>query len=251
MRVPRIYTSQTLAPGDTVELDSAASHYLARVLRMQAGRELVVFNGTGGEYRAAILDVSKTTVTLLVESFSENNRASPLSIDLAIGISRGERMDWVLQKATELGVSRVTPLFTERTEIKLKAERLEKKLLHWRQIMISACEQCQLNILPELRQPRTLSELCADTDPTQLKLVLHHRADQSLAAMNGAMQRPPSSVLLLVGPEGGLSEEEIELVLHNQFQPLKLGPRVLRTETAPIVVLTAVQQLWGDLNEIA
>lgn len=250
MRVPRIYTPVNLTSGSTIELDGAAAHYLIRVLRMQAGRELIVFNGTGGEYKATILDQSKTAATVSIGNFNPENRASPLHVELAIGISRGERMDWVLQKATELGISCISPIFSERTEVKLKGERLEKKLQHWQQILVSACEQCQLNLLPELKAPQTLPELCGRTEANQIRLVLHHRADKSLTSMHNAMQQRPGSVLLLVGPEGGLSDEEIELALRSQFQPLKLGPRVLRTETAPLVALTAVQQLWGDLNEI-
>lgn len=251
MRVPRLYTSQTLVSGSTIELDAAASHYLTRVLRMQTGRELILFNGTGGEFAATLQELSKSGATVAIGEHFQIDRVSPVAIELAIGISRGERMDWILQKATELGVYRITPLFSERTEVKLKGERLERKLQHWRQIVISACEQCQLNIPPLLGEPANLNTYLSQPGDNSLKLVLHHRADQSLDDLNKTLQQPPSSVVLLVGPEGGLSEEEIAWALGNHFHPLKLGPRILRTETAPIVALSAVQQLWGDLNDIA
>ena len=250
MRIPRIFTPQELHSNSVITLDSAASHYLTRVLRMQAGRELVLFNGQGGEFSARIESLDKQCASVVCLHKVELNRDSPLQIELVIGISRGERMDWILQKATELGVSHIQPVFSARTEVRLKGDRLQKKLLHWQQILISACEQCQLNIVPKLIAPVNLEDYCRDKANAQLKFVLHHRTDQSLAALNKTLQQPPSSVVLLVGPEGGLSEDEISLALDNNFKPLKLGPRVLRTETAPIVALSVVQQLWGDLNDI-
>ena len=240
MRIPRIFTSQPLVCGQTIELDAAASHYLSKVLRMQPDREVILFNGEGGEFAARITEITKKSVTLLVGDFEAENRQSPLKLELAIGVSRGERMDWVLQKATELGVTRITPLFTERTEVKLSGERLQKKMAHWQQILISACEQCQRNILPELVEPLTLEAWLPHSEAS-LKLVLHHRDNQGMPAAVTA-----DSVALLIGPEGGLSEEEITLARAQHFSPLTLGPRVLRTETAPIVAISLVQYLWGD-----
>lgn len=215
---------------------------------MQVERELVVFNGEGGEYQAQISSIDKNTVWIHTTRFIPDNRCSPLNTELAIGISRGERMDWVLQKATELGVSRIVPLQSERTEVKLSKERLQKKLAHWQQIIVSACEQSQRNVLPELAQPQPYRDFCRGQTATQFKFILHHRSKQSLSELNKTLQQPPSSVVLLVGPEGGLSEEEIEFALASDFRALTLGPRVLRTETAPIVALSLLQQLWGDLN---
>lgn len=250
MRIPRVYTPQKLVAGDLIQLENSASHYLTRVLRMQAGRELVLFNGAGGEFSAMIETPDKNHTAVRIGEYTGDNRSSPLQIDLAIGISRGERMDWALQKATELGVTRILPLFSSRTEVKLSGPRLEKKLAHWRQVLISASEQCQRNILPELAPPQNIEVFLSATTAADLKLVLHHRAEHSLATMDKAMQQAPAAVLLLIGPEGGLAAAEIESALQNGFQALKLGPRVLRTETAPLVALTAVQQLWGDLNNI-
>lgn len=242
MRIPRIYTDQTLQAQAEIELDDNASHYVSKVLRMQAGRELVLFNGRGGEYAATIADAGKKTVRVVVSAFADTERESPLAVHLGIGVSRGERMDWVLQKATELGVTRITPLFTERTEVKLTGPRLEKKQQHWQQILISACEQCQRNTLPELAPAERL-DLWLPGVTESARFVLHHRTDVSLGDT-----AKPDAVALIIGPEGGLSADEIQLAEQHRFQPLALGPRVLRTETAPIAAISVLQYLWGDLG---
>ncbi len=242
MRIPRIYLGVDLPDRGTVNLPESSSHYLVKVLRMDAGRSLLVFNGTGAEYSATLQTANKRCATIQIEHSETQDRESPLQTHLAIGISRGERMDWVIQKATELGVSAITPLFSERTEVKLKGERLEKKMDHWRQITISACEQCQRNRLPVLN-PASELEPFLEQDTSDLKLVLHHRSTKAIADF-----QTPQSVSLLIGPEGGLNDDEIALAQHFHFQPLTLGPRVLRTETAPVTALTAVQLLWGDLG---
>ena len=242
MRIPRIFTLQSLSLNTTIELEEVPSHHLSKVLRMQAGRELVLFNGQGGEYTAVIEAIAKKSVTVMLTDFRADNRQSPLQLELAIGISRGERMDWVLQKATELGVTKITPLLTERTEVKLGGERADKKLQHWQQTLISACEQCQRNLLPELNEP-LLFEQWLTSVKSDLRFVLHHRDSQKLPT-----QETPQSVTLLIGPEGGLSEREIQIALKNSFSALTLGPRVLRTETAPVAAISLVQFLWGDFK---
>lgn len=240
MRIPRIYTTVTLASNSQVELEDNIAHYLGKVLRMSTGRELVLFNSHGGEYQATIIDINKKSVRVEVGAFNAENRASPLKTHLAIGLSRGERWDLVLQKATELGVTEITPLITERCEVKLSGERLEKKIAHWQGIIISACEQCQLNILPALNAPVHFNQFIAG-DHSNLNLVLHHRSDKKLHDYSA-----PKSCTLLIGPEGGLSDEEITLAQKNSFNALTLGPRVLRTETAPLTALSVLQMAWGD-----
>lgn len=193
-------------------------------------------------YRGRLTQPGKKSVTVTLTGFVDEDRQSPLAIELAIGLSRGERWDTVLQKATELGVTRIIPLTTERTEVKLKAERLEKKWQHWRQITLSACEQCQRNRPPEL-MPLTLLQDYLPEAKGEYKYVLHHRGSQGLSA-----QSCPASVALLIGPEGGLSQEEIERAQGYGFSALTLGPRVLRTETAPLTAISILQYLWGDLQ---
>jgi len=241
MRIPRIYTEQALITGELIQLEEAASHHLIKVLRMQAGRELILFNGAGGEFTAVIQEVSKKYVAVLIAEHSADNRESPLQLELAIGISRGERFEWVLQKATELGITKITPLITERTEVKTGGDRQEKMQDRWQQIIISACEQCQRNLLPELAAPVQLNDWLATVN-SDFRFVLHHRDSKSLPT-----DQKPQSVSLLIGPEGGLSENEIAQAQAKNFNALTLGPRVLRTETAPIAAISLVQYLWGDL----
>lgn len=240
MRIPRIFTPQHMTSGQILALEESPSHHLIKVLRMQAGRELILFNGQGGEFQARIDTLHKKQVDVLIGSFTADNRQSPLQLNLAIGLSRGERMDWVLQKATELGVTHITPLITERTEVKLSGERQDKKIQHWQQVIVSACEQCQRNLLPVLADPIRLDDWIDNVD-SELRFVLHHRDSQGLSA-----EKAPASVTLLIGPEGGLSEKEISQALAQNFQALTLGPRVLRTETAPVAAISLVQYLWGD-----
>lgn len=153
MRIPRLYVNAALTSGSTLALDAEASRYLAGVLRMEAGRPLTVFNGHGGEYQASIAVVSKKAVTLSIGAFNAIENESPLAIHLGIGLSKGDRFEWVIQKATELGVTHITPLVTSRSEVKLNTERADKKLAHWQQIAISACEQCQRNRVPLIHPP--------------------------------------------------------------------------------------------------
>lgn len=241
MRIPRIYTEQPLAPSTTVELEEGASHHLLKVLRMQVGRELILFNNTGAEFNATIAHASKKAATVAVIDEVDADRESPLKTELAIGLSRGERFDWVLQKATELGVTHIIPLFTERTEVRLSGDRLQKRCEQWQKIIIGACEQCQRNRLPILEQPQTLTDYLTNCS-SECRLVLHHRTDQNIHDMD-----KPKSLSLLVGPEGGLSDDEIAQAEQHGFKGLRLGPRVLRTETAPIVALAVAQSLWGDV----
>lgn len=207
---------------------------------MQAGRELVLFNGRGGECAGVITAVDKRHVTVNLGDFSQPQTESPLHTELAIGVSRGERMDWVVQKATELGVTRIQPIFSERTEVKLSGDRLAKRMQHWQQVIISACEQCQRNELPELLQPAPLSAFL-QMATASAKYVLHHRSDEQLRKTER-----PESVCLLVGPEGGFSDDEIAAAQEQGFSALCLGPRVMRTETAPIAALAVLQFHWGD-----
>ena len=243
MRIPRVYSPQTMAIGDCIELEAGAARHLTSALRMNSGQLVTLFNGQGGEYTAELVEAKKGKAKVSIKSFDGVDRESNLSIHLAIGISRGERMDLIVQKATELGVSEITPLFTEHCEVKLSGDRLEKKVGHWQQVAISACEQSQRNTVPLVNKPKKLEQWQASCDAS-LKLVLHHRTKSSLTDT----PRPSAEVALLIGPEGGLSEREIEQAITLDFSPLALGPRVLRTETAPLAAIAILQSLWGDMG---
>ncbi|MDG1819600.1 MAG: 16S rRNA (uracil(1498)-N(3))-methyltransferase [Porticoccaceae bacterium] len=250
MRIPRIFTDLSLCCDSCVDLDGSAARHLCSALRMKVGQEITLFNGQGGEYSGELTEVGKNKVSVKVLKHRDIDRESGLKVHLAIGVSRGERMDLIVQKATELGVTEITPLFTERTEVKLNGERLAKKLRHWQQVSISACEQCQRNLVPTINNPTPLDQWLhqSDTLPTadndqSLKLVLHHRTEKRLSEHQAV-----KDICLLVGPEGGLGEREIEAAIEKGFQPLALGPRVLRTETAPLAAISIMQSLWGDMG---
>lgn len=242
MRQPRIYTPQPLTANSLVELDSGPAHHLARVLRMQGGQPVILFNGDGRDYPAVIETAGKRDVTVAVGTPIDGSLESPLRIDLGIAISKGDRMDLVVQKATELGVATISPLLTERVEVRLKGDREEKRLQHWQGVAIAACEQCGRNRIPQIHAPRSLDAWLRSCS-AERRFVLHHRAGAGFEGMSR-----PDSVALLVGPEGGLTIEEIARAEGAGFEPLRLGPRVLRTETAPLVALSVLQFALGDLT---
>lgn len=238
MRLSRFFIDAPLSLGQH-ELPEAQAHYIGRVLRHAVGDAVQLFDGSGVEYRGSLIEVSKKAVRVELRESLPGLAESPLRIHLGQGLSRGERMDWAIQKATELGVTEITPLLTERCEVRLKDERADKRLAHWRQVAISACEQCGRSVVPVIHPPQTLSEWQAGI-AAELKLVLHPVATPLEQHVR------PESLAFLIGPEGGLTETEVEKAQATGFLPARLGPRVLRTETAPVVALAVAQQLWGD-----
>jgi 16S rRNA (uracil1498-N3)-methyltransferase len=234
-----------LSVGDLVQLDAAMCNHVVRVLRLGAGSPLVFFNGAGGEFSAVLEQVERRGGgTARVEGFSPREAESPLSVVLAQGIPKGERMDYVVQKAVELGVSAIQPLFTERSIVHLQGSRLSARLRHWHGIVTSACEQSGRNRVPDFLAPRYLDAWLGGIAPFGEKLVLDPGAEAGLSAM----VRPAMPVTLLIGPEGGLSDAEIDRAQAHGFGRLRLGPRVMRTETAGLAMLAALQVLWGDLG---
>ncbi len=240
MRISRIYTDQGLTQNSNLRLTGQTAHYLSKVLRLKVNAELILFNGDGYEYAAIITSIQKKEIDLEISTASPAASESPLQTILALGISRGERMDLAIQKSTELGVTEIVPLFTEFSEVKLQGERLQKKLKHWQQIAISACEQSGRNSLPVVQSPISLTDWCEQT-ACELKLILAPDQGKSIAEMETSGQ-----VALLIGPEGGFSEQEIATAVNTGFHPVRLGPRVMRTETAPVAALSCLQLLWGD-----
>lgn len=243
MRIPRIFTPDPLSSEKTVVLQGTEATHIARVLRMKPKDKIHLFDGREGQWLAEISAVVKQKVDVNLLEFFEDNRESFLRISLGQCLSRGERMDYAIQKATEMGVTNITPLFSERCEVKLNAERQEKRLRHWQQLAISACEQCGRNIVPVIHPPCSVHQWVRACDES-LKLVLHHRTEKPLSGFE-----PPLSAALLIGPEGGLSLDEISQAEQEGFYAVALGPRVLRTETAPVAAIAVLQYLWGDWHK--
>ena len=240
----RIYQDAALAEGMIVKLDERASHHIAHVLRAQSGEHLIIFNGQGGEYQAKIGVISKKAVEVEILTFNPTERESHLNIYLAQGIAKGEKMDWIIQKAVELGVKKIIPVITERCNVRLTGDREEKRVQHWRAVSISACEQSGRNRLPEIYAPMTLAE-CLTNIKADHSFVLTPHATQKLPQQKLTHH---ASIILLIGPEGGLSEQEITDAKSHHFLPLTLGPRVLRTETAGIAALAVLQYVYGDFD---
>lgn len=218
-----------------------AANHAGKVLRMQAGEALELFNGDGNNYAAVIIEVGKKQMVVDIQSSSENPIESPLKLHLGQGISRGDRMDFAIQKAVELGVSEITPLFTERCGVKLDADRLEKKREQWQKIVISACEQSGRSVVPPVHQPVTLEKWLGQPDNC-LKLTLDPWTSATIKQLS-----PTDRLRLVIGPEGGFSDREVAATTLAGFQPVRLGPRVLRTETAALTAIAALQLQLGDL----
>ncbi|KOR29184.1 hypothetical protein TI03_02955 [Achromatium sp. WMS1] len=249
MRESRVYTNQKLQQGASIFLDHLAITHLNKVLRLRTGATIRLFNGDGSEYRGQLTTISKQRIQVQIHSKSSTIEPDPvLSLHLMLGLSRSEHMDFALQKAVELGVTRVSPLLTKRSVIQLKGERLQRRHQHWQQIIINACEQSGRCRLPQLDllQPLNLAFNALDAldIAEDLRLVLYHLGTICLNQITS----PPSSIVILIGPEGGLDPEELDFAQQQRFLPLRLGPRILRTETAPLVALAVIQALWGDFQ---
>lgn len=242
MRISRFFLPQILNSGAIVRLEEESAHYLRTVLRLKKGAELIVFNGEGGEYPAVVVEAHKEAVCVALGELNPREAESPLRTHLGLGISRGERMDLAIQKAVELGVSAITPLFAERCVVQLDEARKDQRLRHWRKVAQSACEQCGRNRLPDIFEPMKLEKWVEGQ--RGLRLFLHPHGGKILSEL----PPPEGPVCLLSGPEGGFADHERKSVLEAGFIALRLGPRVLRTETAALAALAAIQTVWGDLG---
>lgn len=244
MRLTRCHVDLPLSTDAEVTLPESAAAHLVRVLRLREGDECVLFNGDGNDYRARIASAGKREVVAQVLSASPVDNESPLRITLIQGIARGEKMDLILQKATELGVAGFIPVLAERTEVKLDAERTEKRMAHWRSVIVSACEQSGRARVPGLAQPVALGQVATQIADDAMKLTLDPIGDFALATLATPTTR---SVAIAIGPEGGWSPRDREILLVAGFSGLRLGPRILRTETAGLAAIAALQSRFGDL----
>jgi len=246
MRIPRFYQESEWQIGETAELTKETHRHAAQVLRLKNGEPMILFNGQGGEYKAAITTSDKRKTEVLIKAYDRINRESPLMTTLALAMIKQDRMDFAIQKAVELGVNHIQPLYAERSVIKLKSQRLEKKLQHWRGVIVAACEQSGRTIIPEITIPVSLSEFMRQQQTDN---------DVSIAMLPGAttklgdlkLTRQPEALTLYIGPEGGFTNDEERLMKANSVKAVNFGKRILRAETAAIAGLTACQQQWGDL----
>ena len=243
MRVIRCHVDADLAPGRALRLPEDKSLHLLRVLRLREGDAVTLFNGDGHDYASRITGMERKAVELTVEAATTRDNESPLAITLLQGVARGDKMDLILQKATELGVRAIQPVLTERTEVKLDSERAERRIAHWRGVVAAACEQSGRTRVPEVAEPRALHEALADLPADARRLILDPHRGRALKALDIDATRP---VVLVIGPEGGLGERDHRLLEKSGFEGVQLGPRVLRTETAGLAVLAALQALYGD-----
>lgn len=245
MRVPRIFLPDPLTVGQSVQLTAEAFQHVVKVLRLNAGQRLVVFNGDGNEYSADLIEVSKRDAWVRLSACTANESESALSVHLGQVISRGDRMDFVLQKSVELGVSEITPLFSERCGVKLSGDRLDKKQQQWQKVVISACEQCGRSKVPSVNPALNLNDFVSA--PFEgLKLTLDPFAKKPLSEL--AREQPNyRDIRLIIGPEGGFTDQEVSLSGTEGFKPIRLGPRILRTETAALTALSVIQYQLGDL----
>jgi 16S rRNA (uracil1498-N3)-methyltransferase len=243
MRLTRVYVTEPLTAGVSCTIGGDAANHISRVLRLRVGDSLTLFDGRGGEYAAKIAAFGKGSVRVEVGEHQPVSRESPLDLTLAQGVSRGERMDWVIQKATELGVRTIIPVLTERTVVRLDAQQAERKLQHWRGIAIAACEQSGRDRLPDVSAPIHLSDFLRAVPADAKRVMLSPSGTRHARDLSA----PAGRLVVLIGPEGGLAEGEQEAAMRAGFESISLGPRILRTETAAVAALTLLQDRFGDL----
>lgn len=242
-QTPRLYQNTELFKGQVLILRDSAHHYITNVLRQRKDQAIWLFNGRYGDFWSIITEQTKRYTQVVIQEYYPKYSASSLTIELAQVVARGDKMDWVIQKAVELGVSTITPLISARCGVKLPNNRWQKKYQHWQNIMISACEQCGRVDLPLLNQPINLSDWLVHCR-AHYRIVLHPHYHQSVTK-----DKPINNLALLVGPEGGFNEQEIKLAQQYDFICRPLGPRILRTETAALVAMSQLQSLYGDLSD--
>ncbi len=244
MRVSRLYVNFSLNIGQKIELDNESGHYLRSVLRLKNPAQVILFNGSGGEYRCTLLEVSRKTVRVRIDEKISRSVESPLAVSIGMGISRGDRMDMAVQKSVELGVNCITPIITQRCNVVIKNGKSQQKLNHWQKIAQHAAAQCGRTIVPQINPIVSFSAWIETEFNQSLKLFLDPYAGNSLTQI----ENKPTSVLLLTGSEGGFCEQERQQAIEQQFIPIRLGQRILRTETASLAAISAVQLLWGDFG---
>ncbi len=250
MRMTRVYCPIPLSLHTEISLDERTAHHLINVLRLRVGHMVTVFNGEGHDYIGKIIRLEKKGAIFMAEIAQTVDKESPLRIHLGQAISKGERMDLVIQKSVELGVTEITPLITDYCNIKLDEERREKRHEHWQRVAIGAAEQCGRAIVPMVHAPTLLSDFLQTHQNCPTKMIMHYREAKPLSSLPSPVTQEGKAgdIALIIGPEGGLTDQEIANAILQNFQVTSLGPRILRTETAPLVAISILQAQWGDLK---
>ncbi len=243
MKIPRFYQEASFSVGDEFPLSSINHRHAIQVLRLKVDDRLILFNGKGGEYQARLLQVDKRKSTVILEAYDSVNRESSLKTNVFLAMIKSERMDFAIQKLVELGISSIQPIYTQRSVIKIKENRLEKKMQHWKGVIIAACEQSQRTVIPEISLPKTLGNGILNNDQNCFVML---PGDYSGIKEQGKL-KGENQVSLFIGPEGGFTDEEEQHMIENGVTPISFGQRILRAETAAIAGLTACQLEWGDL----
>ncbi len=242
MRKIRIYTPQPIPTNQVCELEKNASHHLLNVLRLESGASVILFNGDGSDYHGKLIDTNKQHCQIMIDRKMINHCHSPANISLIQCIAKGDRMDQVIQKSTELGVNRLYPVYSRYCNIKLDAKRANRKLEHWKQIAIHACEQCGRAVLPTITALNSLEKTLEQMDTTAIMIIANPTANKNISQLDTSA----TEFIILVGPEGGFSENELKLARLSGFEDISIGPRILRTETAPLAIISILQAKFGD-----
>ncbi len=254
MSIPRFHSPEKLSPGSHVKFTADAAIHASRALRMKVGDDALLFNGDGNDYLCTLSFISKNEVSAKIKSVVANNSESPLHITLIQAISAGDRMDFTIQKAVELGVTAIQPIASQRSVVKLSGDRAEKRREHWQNVVISACEQSGRAVIPQVSPATTLPQWLAANplaaEHTGVKSCAPARITLSPGATHSlqTLAKPGGEIQLLIGAEGGLTDGEIELASLHGFTPVRMGQRILRTETAALAAISSLQTLWGDFN---
>ena len=244
MRIPRFYQEINVELGQQQSLSVVNHRHAIQVLRLKLDETLILFDGNGGEYVAKISTANKRDSAVLLESFSDVNRESPLNSTLVLSTIKSDKMDFAIQKAVELGVSKIQPMISHRSVIKIKADRLQKKMQHWQAIIVGACEQSGRTQIPILEEPVSL-EACLNKYKADFCIGMLPTSTEKFSDLK--LDKPKQNIALFIGPEGGFTDEEESLMQSYEINTVRFGPRIFRAETAVIAGLTACQQLWGDL----
>ena len=239
----RFYHPSPLELKQKIHLSNKAAHHATHVLRLRTDDKIILFHNDLYDYSAVITDINKKTVKVYIDSKFENQKNPTIHLRLFQSLSSSEKMDWIIQKSVELGVGSIIPMYSKRSNIKLQGSRAEKKLSHWQQVVISACEQSGRSSLPKISLPKKMEECLNQENANHLKLILSPKEKNNLQSINNSSVK---NIDIMIGPEGGFAEEELNQAIKSHFVPIGLGPRILRTETAPLSILSILQYKYGD-----